>query len=125
MKIILDRVIDDASDPKSRNPFESDWAEGLGGESFVLRSSRIAVDILLAHSALTPPIPLCSPCAEFSDRLQSPISLDERPPLLLSSPHSQHGLPLALDHRRLCAPIGVCLFPVDLSSRTRRTLGIF
>ena len=66
MKIILDRVIDTASERKSSNPPR---AEVLGVVSLVLRSSRITVDMLLAHSVLTSPTPLCSPAADFSDSL--------------------------------------------------------
>ena len=66
MKIIHDRVIDTASDRKSRNPLR---AEGLGAVSFVVRSSLIALDMLLAFFSLTPPTPLCSPCADFSGSL--------------------------------------------------------
>jgi len=66
MNLILDRIIDTASDRKSRNPCR---AEGLGAMSCVIPSSRITTDMLLALFVLTSPTPLCSPGADFSDRL--------------------------------------------------------
>jgi hypothetical protein len=54
MKFILDRVIDTASDRKSRNPWTKNGAEVLGVVSFVVRSSRITVDMLLSLRAHIP-----------------------------------------------------------------------
>ena len=69
MKFILDRAIDTASDRKSRNPWTKNGAEVLEVVSFVVRSSRITVDMLLSLFVLTSPTPLCSPGADFSGSL--------------------------------------------------------
>ena len=46
------------------------WAEGLGAVRFVVRSSRIAWDMLLSLFVLTSPPPLCSPGADYPDSLE-------------------------------------------------------